>query len=359
MLGEPASGTVRLRGVASAFPPVVDQKALLEGYFLPRASGSAARARLVRAAFSVAGVRRRHTAVDPRREDVASWSTGERMARFIETALPLATGAVAAALERAEVRAERIGLLVVASCTGYATPGIDALVARALGCGPGTRRLLIGHAGCHAALVGLGAASDAVRARGEPAVVCCVELSSLHVQPDAIETSQLAVHALFGDAAAAAVLSPGGATEAGLELVASATDSLLANADLLTWAVTDRGFRMGLSPRLPEAVGKAVRPLTERLLATAGLQLGDVARWVVHPGGPRVLDAVEAGLGLGPEALAHSRAVLAERGNCSSATVLVVLEALLGTEPPVPGDHVVLLAFGPGLTLEAALLRAR
>lgn len=344
-------------GVASAFPPAVDQEALLDGYFLPRA-GNGSAARRTRAAFAASGVRRRHAALDLCREDGASWSTGRRMARFVDDAVPLATRAVAGALTRAGLQPADVGLLAVATCTGYATPGVDVLVARALGMAPGARRLLIGHAGCHAALVGLAAAGDAVAARGEPAVLCCVELPSLHVQPPDADPDQLVVHALFGDAAAALVLLPPAAGRRGLELVGTASAGDLEAAELLTWTVTDRGFRMGLSRRLPEALRKAVSPLVEQLLAPHGLEPSAVAGWAVHPGGPRILEVVEEALGLRPDALLPSRRVLAERGNCSSATVLVVLEELLAGGPPSPGDHVVLLAFGPGLTLEAALLRA-
>ena len=126
----------------------------------------------------------------------------------------------------------------------------------------------------------------------------------------------------------------------------------------MTWEVTDLGFRMGLSPEVPRVLARQVRGLVTDLLARNGTAIGDVDAWAVHPGGPRILDTVAEQLDLPPDALDASRAVLAERGNCSSATVLLVLDALRAAGRPRAGRPAVVMAFGPGLTLYAALLRA-
>jgi predicted naringenin-chalcone synthase len=122
-------------------------------------------------------------------------------------------------------------------------------------------------------------------------------------------------------------------------------------ADHMTWDVTDLGFRMGLSPRVPDVLAKHVGDVVDELLGAAGLRVEDVAGWAVHPGGPRILDVVRDELGLAESAMAAARRVLAEHGNCSSATVLLVLDELGDVDGPV-----VAMAFGPGLTLYAALL---
>jgi predicted naringenin-chalcone synthase len=129
----------------------------------------------------------------------------------------------------------------------------------------------------------------------------------------------------------------------------AATDS--STADHMTWDVTDLGFRMGLSPRVPDVLGRHVGGVVDQLLTEAGLRIEDVAGWAVHPGGPRILDVVRDTLGLGEDQMAASRRVLREHGNCSSATVLLVLEELADVDGPV-----VAMAFGPGLTLYATLL---
>lgn len=126
-------------------------------------------------------------------------------------------------------------------------------------------------------------------------------------------------------------------------------------ADQMTWDVTDLGFRMGLSPRVPDVLRRHLAPAVGDLLRPYGLSAPDVAGWAVHPGGPRILDVTREALKLPAGALAPSRDVLARHGNCSSATVLVVLREVARTASP--GDHLVAMAFGPGLTLYAALLR--
>lgn len=349
------SGAV-VTGSAVACPPGVAQEALWEGYFASHFQT----APHARAVFSASGVTTRHAALDPRVEDVADWSTGKRMERFAVEATPLGKAAMSGALEAAGIGAEDLGLLAVVTCTGYGTPGVDIVLARDMGLRPSALRLSIGHVGCHAALPGLGAVADFVTAHGAPAALICLELPSLHVQPPTDDLEQVVVHALFGDAAAAIVVEPNrGHDEAGgLEVVEVVARSELAAADQMTWQVTDRGFRMTLSRKVPEVVGRHVGPLVEELLGRHGLERGAIAHWAVHPGGPRILDVVADRLDLGDGALDASRRVLATHGNCSSATVLVVLEELRRTKPLGRGDHVVLLAFGPGLTLYGALLRA-
>ena len=253
----------------------------------------------------------------------------------------------------------------MASCTGYATPGLDILLARDLGMGDDTQRLHIGHMGCYAALPGLGAVSDFVVARSKPAVLLCLELTSLHVQPappeepSKADLQQMVAHALFSDAAAAVVLEPG--APAGLQVVDAVARTDVSTADHMTWDVTDLGFVMGLSPKVPDVLGVHVRDVVEELLDRNGLAVDDVEGWAVHPGGRRIVEVVAERLGLSDSQTEASFAVLDEVGNCSSATVLLVLERVAAALPPTTaGDrpqHVVAMAFGPGLTLCASLLR--
>lgn len=339
-------------GVAHAVPAGVAQESLWDGYF-GAAYGHDRRALRL---WNSVGVARRHGVVDPRTVDVAGWSTAERMRRFLAEAVPLGKEAVAAALSGAGVAASELGLFAVASCTGYVTPGLDILLARDLAMSPAVQRLGIGHMGCYAAIPGLGTVADFVRSRGRPAALLCAELPSLHVQPvcGRLDVEQLIAHALFADAAAAVVVSPGGP---GFSVVDVAARTDPSTSDHMTWEVTDAGFRMGLSPRVPDVLARHVRPVVETLLDRAGLGVADVAGWAVHPGGPRILDVMADRLGLPDSALAESAAVLQDYGNCSSATVLLVLERLLARRRFAAGQSVVLLAFGPGLTLYVALLR--
>jgi predicted naringenin-chalcone synthase len=334
-----------LTGAGSALPAAIDQDAAWEGFFAQHYEG----VRAARRIFAGAGVRRRHAVANPIDEDVSQWSTGARMQRYAEEALPLGKQAVAGALDAAGLAPGDVGLFAVATCTGYATPGLDIRLASDLGMPPGLQRLLVGHMGCYAAIPGLAAVGDFVAARSRPAVLLCCELTSLHVQPAQSDLDQVVAHALFSDAAAAVVVQPGTSGGHRLAGVVARTDP--STADHMTWDVTDLGFRMGLSPRVPDVLARYVGGVVDELLTGAGLRTEDVAGWAVHPGGPRILDVVRDELGLAEEQLAASRRVLAEHGNCSSATVLLVLEELGDVDGPI-----VAMAFGPGLTLYAALL---
>ena len=346
--------TAAITGAGHALPPVMSQQGLWDGYFREHYRDH----RLARKVWEASGITTRRGVVDPSKEDISSWGTGARMQRFVDEALPLGQEAVGKALAAAGLDAADVGLFTVVSCTGYATPGLDILLARDLGMSDGTQRLHVGHMGCYAALPGLGAVSDFVVARDRPAVLLCVELTSLHVQPppgDEVtsrDLQQMVAHALFSDAAAAVVLEPGAP---GLEVVDAVARTDVSTADHMTWDVTDLGFAMGLSPKVPDVLAVHARPVVEELLGRHGLTVADVGGWAVHPGGRRIVEVVGEALGLSEEQTAPSYAVLDEVGNCSSATVLLVLERLSGP----PGEHVVAMAFGPGLTLCATLLRRR
>ncbi|HEX7744552.1 MAG TPA: 3-oxoacyl-[acyl-carrier-protein] synthase III C-terminal domain-containing protein [Micromonosporaceae bacterium] len=343
-----------ITGLGVALPPASRQDDLWDGFFAGHFSGPT-RA-LAQRIFANSGVTTRQAAVNPLVEDVSNWPTERRMRRYLGEAMPLGKEAVGRALTDAGLGAGDIGLFAVCSCTGYVTPGLDILLARDMGMAPDTQRLFVGHMGCYAALPGLGAVGDFVVARGRPALLLCAELTSLHIQPAAnrADTQQIVAHALFSDAAVATVVAPRPAATGGYGVreVTSVTDT--STADHMTWEVTDFGFQMGLSPRVPQVLSLHVRKLVDDLLARHGLVRSQIDGWAVHPGGPRILNVVERELDLPPDALADSRATLAAHGNCSSPTVLLILERI--RRRPEPPRHVVTLAFGPGLTLYAALL---
>ncbi len=344
-----------ITGAASAYPPSRTQEQLWDSFFARHFQQS----RLARRVFMSAGVRHRHCVIDPTQEDVSSWTTGRRMARYLDEGVPLATDAVTRALAAADRSPRDIGLLAVVSCTGYATPGVDHHLAAKLGFPVSLQRLLIGHMGCYGAVPGLGAIADYVTARQQPAVLVCVELASLHVQPPTADMEQIVAHALFSDAASAVVMEPATANPGGgLALVDVTACTVAEAASLMTWSVTDAGFRMTLDRHVPDVLAGQVGPAVDDLLARNQLRRGEVAAWAVHPGGPRILDVVADQLGLADDDLADSRRVLAEHGNCSSATLLLVLGELR-RRALAPGAPVVAMAFGPGLTLYACLLRWR
>jgi alkylresorcinol/alkylpyrone synthase len=337
-----------ITGMAHALPgDGISQEDLWENFYEKHFQDAAEAGRI----FANSGITTRHMLIDPRIEgDIPNWGTARRMERYIADAVPLGKEAVAKALKSAGLRPQDVGLLAVASCTGYATPGLDLKIAGQLGMSNTVERLLIGHMGCYAAIPGLGAVSDFTASRGRPAVLLCLELCSLHIQPPTGDLRQVVAHALFGDAAAAVVVEPGTAGGYAVVDMAAATDHRTAGQ--MTWEITDYGFRLSLSPKVPtslaESVGTVVR---DQLLAPHGLHVEDIAGWAVHPGGRAILEVVAERLALPAGALQASYDVLDEYGNCSSSTVLMVLQRLQQTSGPT-----VAMAFGPGLTLYASLL---
>jgi alkylresorcinol/alkylpyrone synthase len=344
------SALARIVGFGQSTPPRCDQDDLWEHYSSRYADPRGVAERIWRRS----GVQARCLTANPLREDVSGWSTAERMRRFASDAIPLAKEAVTACLASADLPSEQVSQLTTVSCTGYGNPGIDVHLAGALGMSPGLRRLTLGHMGCYAAIPGLATAAEHVAVHRRPAVLVCTELTSLHLQPPPHESEQAVAHALFADACAAVVLAAPDDPRPGLDLlgIESLTDTTA--ADDMTWDITDQGFRMTLSPRVPDAVGRHLPTLLQRLLGPHRLRVADVVHWAVHPGGPRVIDSAQQAMGLADSQVAHSRSVLARYGNCSSPTVLLTL----AQTTPADGEHVVALAFGPGLTVTGALLRA-
>ena len=345
--------TAVLNGRGSAVPPPMSQQALWDDFFDAHYGGSD----LARRIFSKAGVQTRHGVVDPSVEDVSAWGTGARMRRFVSEAMPLGKEALSACLADAGLDAADVDALTVVSCTGYATPGLDILLARDLGMPASVQRVHIGHMGCYAAIPGLATVSDAAAARGQTGLMLCLELTSLHVQPATDEAEQMVAHALFADAAAAVAITPD--ARAGLEVVDFIARTDAARSALMTWDVTDLGFRMGLSPQVPDVLADHVNDVVAELLSRNGVAVADVEGWAVHPGGPRIVDVVADRLGLTADDVEHSRQVLRTYGNCSSATVLLILDRMLTAGAVSAGGYVVAMAFGPGLTLYASLLRRR
>jgi predicted naringenin-chalcone synthase len=358
-----------IRGLGTAVPP----KSIAQGVAAEhaaercllneqRGAGEKGRRRLA-ALYRRAGIRTRHVAAldvengaplyPPRRDRLDRGpTTGERMDHYDALAFPLALEASREALVAAATSPPEITHLVTASCTGFRAPGVDLRLMEELPLLPSTRRVHVGFMGCHGVLNGLMVAKALCESTQEARVLLTsVELCSLHFQY-AENSDALVANSLFSDGAGACVLG-GGPCRGAWEVVATASQRIPESEGEMTWTIGDHGYEMTLSARVPELIGLHLRPWLEAWLRDNDLRLDEVSSWAVHPGGPRVLDCVEKSLGLGIDSLAASRSVLSKCGNMSSATVFFVLRELAATELPLP---CVVLAFGPGLVIEAALL---
>jgi len=268
-------------------------------------------------------------------------STARRMELYAVEAPKLALEAIADLKARASI--EGVTHLVVASCTGFVAPGIDQIIARALGLDE-VERILIGFMGCYAAVSALRVAHHIVRSEPEARVLAVtVELSSLHLQADR-EAPPLLAMLQFGDGAAAALVSAG---PKGFAIRRPFSIALPDSDELIRWTIGDSGFAMHLSGEVPGRIGEALRDPGLRARVMGEGETADC--WAVHAGGRSILDSVERSLQLDPEALAASRDVLARFGNMSSSTLMFVLAELLEEPEHRTG---VAIAFGPGLAAE-------
>jgi predicted naringenin-chalcone synthase len=286
-------------------------------------------------------------------------TTGQRMQYYRDTAPMVALSAVAEALEEAQTMAGEITHLVTVSCTGFFSPGLELILIDTLGLRRTVERVNVGFMGCHGAINGLRVAR--ALAAGNPrnrVLLCAVELCSLHYA-FAWDPDRVVGNAVFADGAAALVLGMGDAPAGGdgktpVSIAATGSCLIPNSADAMSWTIGDHGFEMFLSSRVPDLIQAHLRPWFDEWLAEQGLRVEDIGSWALHPGGPRIVSAVEQCLGLPDTASAASREVLATYGNMSSPTILFVLDRLRHEGARMP---CVALGFGPGLAAEAALFR--
>lgn len=271
-------------------------------------------------------------------------------------AIRLGRRVAAGCLERAGVAPTEIDLVITVSCTGFMIPSLDAYLINDLGLRPDVRRLPITQLGCFAGAAALTHARDFVTAHPDSNVlVVSVELPTLSFQRSDASPANLVSTALFGDGAAAALIT--GRAAAGPTMVATASHLVPHSVDVLGFDLRDDGFHAVLGRELPDLVRREAPPLVQRLLQQAGISRTAVTAYLLHPGGPRVLEAAAAALELRPEDVAPSWTVLRDYGNLSSASVLFVLDEWTNRCRPASGAYGILGAFGPGFSAELALLR--
>jgi alkylresorcinol/alkylpyrone synthase len=347
-----------LRSVGTALPPhYADQETLIATFRTHWAKEhfNVERLEELHRAVQVGG---RHLAV-PLEDYPGLSDLRARNDAWIRVATDLGEQAVRQALERAGLSVREVDHLFFVTVTGIATPSVDARLMNRLGLRPDVKRTPIFGLGCVAGAAGTARASDVLRAfPNQVAVLLSVELCSLTLQREDLSIANIIASGLFGDGAAAAVLSGGELPAPGAPRILDTSSVFYPDTErVMGWDVVNGGFKVVLSAKVPDVVRAHVRQDVGAFLARHGLRTTDIRHWVAHTGGPKVLEAFESTLELPTGALERSWKSLRETGNLSSASVLFVLESMLASGEAQPGDYGLLMAMGPGFCSEVVLLQ--
>ena len=347
---------MRIAAVGKAFPPnFYDQESLLAGFrrHWSRRHHNLERLERLHRNVLVGG---RHLALPMEQyERLETW--GRANDAWIRVAQEVGGAALDDALARAGLGPGDVDCLLAVTVTGIATPSLDARLVNRLGLNPRLKRLPVFGLGCVAGAAGVARAADYVRAfPDQVAVLLSVELCSLTLQLQDLSIPNLIASGLFGDGAAAVVVAGAERELPGPRVVATRSVFYPDTERVMGWDVSEQGFQVVLSAEVPEMVRRHLRKDVDGFLADHGLHRRDVASWVCHPGGPKVLEAMEESLELPPGALDVTWRSLKEVGNLSSTSVLLVLEETMARHRPPPGAPGMLLAMGPGFCSELVLL---
>jgi alkylresorcinol/alkylpyrone synthase len=352
----------RILAVRSALPDNHCVQAEFTRAFATRGNMGQAERTLMERLHAAAEVTTRHTALPL--ADCGVLQGAEAVNdRYIDEATMLGERALRRALDAAGISAADLDLLIVTSVTGVAVPSVDARLIPRLGLRPDIKRLPIFGLGCVAGAAGLGRLHDYLLGwPGQTAALLAVELCSLNWPTSGITPADMVAAGLFGDGAVALIAGGGQAVSPddlapGPTVIASRSAVYPDSGDALGWRLSTDCFRIVLTTELPAVVERGLADSVTGFLGEHGLAIDDIKSWICHPGGPKVLDAVQRALKLPDSAVAASRRSLAEVGNMSSASVLHILEMISDTERPPPGSPGLMIGLGPGVSAELVLLR--
>lgn len=291
-----------------------------------------------------------------RYEELQAW--GEANDEWIRVATDLGAEAIQKAMAKAGLDLDQIDAFYSVSVTGVAAPSIDALIMNRLGLPARINRVPIFGLGCVAGAAGIARVADYLRAYPDRvAVLLAVELCSLTLQQGDLSMANIIATGLFGDGAAAVVMTGADRPASGPRILDTASVFYPDSEDVMGWKISEKGFQVVLSEEVPEMVTRYLRRDVDGFLAGHGLTRADIDTWIAHTGGPRVLEVMEEALELPENALEISWRSLKEVGNLSSASVLLVLEEVLEERSPEAGSLGLLMAMGPGFCSELVLLR--
>ena len=347
----------RIAGVASAFPRQYYRQQEIANVLKRHWDDGLGNPKVLDRLLTRVGVDGRYLALPIEAyDDLTTW--GKSNNAWIEVAEELAEQSICRALTRAGLCEADLDAIFFVSVTGVASPSIDARLMNRMNLRPDIKRNPIFGLGCVAGAAGLARAADYVRAFPEQcAVLVSVELCSLTWQRKDLSVANLISSGLFGDGSAAVIVAGSERSAAGPQVLGSRSSFYRGTEEVMGWNISEQGFRIVLSPEVPEMVRQHLARDVDGFLADYGLDRGDIDTWIMHTGGPKVLEATAQSLDLPDGALDVSWQTLRRVGNLSSASVLLVLEEFMNRRRPEAGSYSILAAMGPGFCSELVLLR--
>ncbi len=348
---------MKIVSVATAFPKNYYSQEVLLGALQQYWNGKLENPQVLSRLFSRAGVDGRHLAL-PLLEYYNLNSLGDNNRAWFRAAEELGSQALCRAASGIGLDRERIRALLFLSITGVSSPSIDARLINRLELSPQVRRMPVFGLGCVGGAAGIARAADYVRAYPDQvAALVSVETCSLTLQRDDLSVANLISSALFGDGAASVIVAGSDTEFTGPEIVSTRSTFYPDTENVMGWDISEKGFRIVLSARVPDVIRENLGRDVDALLDEHDLRRTDIGSWIMHTGGPKILEATQEALGLADGALEASWECLRKVGNLSSASVLVVLEEFMMRRRPEPGSFSVLGAMGPGFCSELVLLR--
>lgn len=359
-----------LINIATSSPPYkVTQKRAAEELKKRMGAERPAVSRLIDAASSHSGIEQRFIVVPDTEENIENKfyssngnyikpDTQIRMNEYEKWGKQLTADAVKKLLDETDFDPKKIERLITISCTGFFAPGLDYHLIEEFNIPPSVKRTNIGFMGCAAALIGFNSVLEAMKSANENnlnTLMVTIELCSLHLQTEPTRDNILA-NMIFADGCAAALFSKT-ASHPKLNLIETASYLFKESSQFMGWKIGNFGFEMILSSELPKIILEQAVPALLNILKKKNISKREIKHWALHPGGRAILDSLQAGLQLDDEEMQPSRNVLKNYGNMSSASILFVLKEILNSKKINKDEYLCCVAFGPGLTMEVALLK--
>jgi len=358
--------------IATASPPYKASQTAASEELKKRMSARPAVSRMIDATSAHSGIESRYIVMpdaDPNAEnkfysingEYISPDTQTRMNEYESWSKKLTVNAVGELFKKNNVDPKSIDRLITISCTGFFAPGLDYHIINEFRIPKSVKRTNIGFMGCAASLIGFNSVLESMNSannNGSIALLVSVELCSLHLQTEPTRDNILA-NMIFADGCAAALFSNGKSNSLKPKFKLLSTSSYLFDnsSTFMGWKIGNFGFEMSLSPELPKIILESAVPTLENILRENNIKKEDIKHWALHPGGRAILDALQKGLNLAEEQMHLSRKVLRNFGNMSSASILFVLKEIIDSQTVEPDEYCCAVAFGPGLTMEAALMK--